>query len=398
MEIQFDFAAFTNIAALVLGLASGLVILYQGIKNNPTNLPLAFGQIFLSLAIGVNFLIISKLLVHWPFLFRTGSLLALIYLPLPLLYLSFYTQKRTWRWYDFLHFIPAFVFVLDFWPIYMLSNQEKLALILKDINNQDQYALLRESQFFPPGFHQMFRTILVSLYWLAECLMFRKWIKGQSNITYENRIWKNWMIVYLVFQAGLWLPYYLTFFWIDKSLTYHMVYTVGAGWMLVSSLLLLIYPSLLYGNQEIISSQKSYRIKKPASQPGTGVVTDKDLQKLEEIKTAIDQGLEKHILFLKPGVTITELSKEIGFPVYQVTRCITHYTGMSFIDFINQKRIEYCAQKLDSGEWNHYKVEAISYKCGFNNRNSFTNAFKKFKGVSPSEYKARLDSLRPDQD
>lgn len=391
MEITFDIVTFTNIAALVLGLASGLVILYQSLKSNPINLPLAIGQIFLSLAIGVNFLIISKLLVHWPFLFRTGSLLALIYVPLPLLYLIFYTHKRTWRWYDFLHFIPAFVFVADFWPIYMLSNQEKLALILKDINNQDKYALLSESRFFPPGFHQMSRTILVSLYWVAQCLMLRRWMKGQTQMKYEERIWKNWMIVYLVFQAALWLPYYLTFFWIDKSLTYHMVYTVGAVWMLVSSLLLLAYPTLLQGNQAIKSVQKSKRIKILASESSTGLVSDDNLQKLGEARSAIDRGLDEDILFLKPGLTINDFSKEIGLPVYQVTRCITHFTGMSFIDFINQKRIEYCVKKLDSGEWKYYKVEAISNECGFNNRNSFTNAFKKFKGVSPSEYKSSLN-------
>jgi AraC-like DNA-binding protein len=66
---------------------------------------------------------------------------------------------------------------------------------------------------------------------------------------------------------------------------------------------------------------------------------------------------------------------------------------MGFIDLINQKRIQYCIQKLDSGDWKNFKVEAIAHECGFNNRNSFTNAFKKFKGVSPSEYKGGIDSL-----
>jgi AraC-like DNA-binding protein len=61
---------------------------------------------------------------------------------------------------------------------------------------------------------------------------------------------------------------------------------------------------------------------------------------------------------------------------------------MGFIDFTNQKRIKYCVEKLDSGDWKNFTIEAIAQECGFNNRNSFTNAFKKFKGVSPSEYKA----------
>jgi AraC-like DNA-binding protein len=67
---------------------------------------------------------------------------------------------------------------------------------------------------------------------------------------------------------------------------------------------------------------------------------------------------------------------------------------MGFIDIFNQKHIQYyCVQKLDSGDWKNFTIEAITHECGFNNRNSFTNAFKKYKGVSPSENKAGLDSL-----
>ena len=137
MEIPFDFVTFIHLAATILGIVSGLVILYFAIKKTPTNLPLAFGQIILAMAVWVSFTVVSKLMVHWPFLFRTGSFLGLLFVPLPFLYVRFYTQKRTWKWFDFLHFIPAMVFLVDFWPIFTLSNQQKLALIIQDINDQN---------------------------------------------------------------------------------------------------------------------------------------------------------------------------------------------------------------------------------------------------------------------
>jgi AraC-like DNA-binding protein len=393
MEIPFDFVTFIHLAATILGIVSGLVILYFGIKKTPGNLPLAFGQITLSIGIWVSFAVVSKLLVHWPFLFRTGSFLALVFVPLPFLYVLYYTQKRTWKWFDLLHFIPAFVFLVDFWPIFTLSNQQKLALILKDINDQNLYAQLRESRFFAPGFHQTFRTILVSLYWLVQCYMLYRWVKNKSDLSYEDRVWKNWMIVFLIFQAGLWLPFYLTFIWIDKALTYHMVYTTGAIWLVLSSVLLLLYPSLLHGKQPAIDPKKNGKPKQAPEVPGR--MQEADEKKMEEVKKAVEQGLEKNILYLKPGYTIHEFANDIGMPVYQISKYITQYKGMGFIDFINQKRIEYCVQKLDSGDWKNITVEAIAGECGFNNRNSFTNAFKKFKGVSPSEYKAGHHSLPP---
>jgi AraC-like DNA-binding protein len=271
-----------------------------------------------------------------------------------------------------------------------MSNQEKLALIVKDINDQNLYAQLRESRFFVPGFHQTFRTILFSVYWLLECRMLYRWIKKETNLSTEERIWKNWVIVYLVFQAGLWLPFYLTFIWIDKTLTYHMVYTTGAIWLVLSSILLLLYPSLLHSWQPVKDPNKNGKPKQAHDAQGRN--KDADEQKMENVKIIIERGLEKNALFLKPGYTINEFSKDIGIPVYQISKCITQYAGMGFIDFINQKRILYCVQKLDSGDWKNITVEAIAQECGFNNRNSFTNAFKKFKGVSPSEYKAGHNS------
>jgi AraC-like DNA-binding protein len=63
---------------------------------------------------------------------------------------------------------------------------------------------------------------------------------------------------------------------------------------------------------------------------------------------------------------------------------------LGFNDYINQKRIGYCVQKFEQGEWLNFTVEAVATECGFNNRNSFTNAFKKFLGASPSAYRENI--------
>jgi AraC-like DNA-binding protein len=78
--------------------------------------------------------------------------------------------------------------------------------------------------------------------------------------------------------------------------------------------------------------------------------------------------------------------------VYLISKSITYFTGNGFIDFINQQRIQYCVEKLTAGDWKSFTVEGIARECGFNNRNSFTNAFKKFKGISPSQFKEHIDA------
>ena len=59
---------------------------------------------------------------------------------------------------------------------------------------------------------------------------------------------------------------------------------------------------------------------------------------------------------------------------------------MNFNDFINEYRILFCIDKLFKKEWKYKKLEAIAEDAGFNNRNTFTTAFKKATGLNPSEF------------
>ena len=55
------------------------------------------------------------------------------------------------------------------------------------------------------------------------------------------------------------------------------------------------------------------------------------------------------------------------------------------MDYINAYRVEMVAQAIIKGE----NVTVSAYNCGFNNLSYFTNVFKRYKGVLPSEYKRR---------
>jgi AraC-like DNA-binding protein len=93
---------------------------------------------------------------------------------------------------------------------------------------------------------------------------------------------------------------------------------------------------------------------------------------------------------LNAKYSIHDFSNDINLPAYQISKSLNKFKGLSFIDFINQKRILFCVKKFKEGKWSNYTVEAVATECGFNNRNSFTNAFKKFLGTSPSEYRENI--------
>jgi len=91
-------------------------------------------------------------------------------------------------------------------------------------------------------------------------------------------------------------------------------------------------------------------------------------------------------VFLRPRYTLVQLSEDISVPLNKLSAYINEQFHMRFNDMINKYRIEYCLQALGKEQWREKKIASIARLSGFNNRNSFSAAFKKFIGMSPSEY------------
>ena len=387
MEISFDFITFIHLAAVVLGILSSLVIFYFGVKATPANQPLAIGQLLASLAIFVSFSLVSKLILQWPLLYRLGNPLLLAFIPLPFLHMVFYTRNRHWKWYDLLHSIPLLIFLVDYGHVLLLSNAEKLLIIQQEIDDLNLLGEFRQSKYFGPRFHQEFRTVLYSAYWAAQVLILVKWLKSQTSLTPQNKVWKNWIMVFLGCQFFMWFPFYLSFFGMEIMTTYHIVNSFSVGWLLVSSLSLFFFPSLLYGTG-LAGPSVSSKIAKVIRKTPTTEVSEK---KLEEYMQVIESQMGSKMLFLTTGYSINDLSRDTNVPVYQILKSLKTFKGCGFVDFINQQRIKFCVGKFDQGEWLNFTLEAVALDCGFSNRNSFTKSFKKFKDCSPSEYR---DALR----
>lgn len=386
MEITFDFITFIDLAATVLGIFSAMVIFYFGIKTNPANQPLAIGQLSISLAIFVSFSQVSKMIIHWPYMYRLGHLFALIFIPMPYLHMVFYTRKRLWKWYDLIHTLPLLLFLVDYGHVLTMSNSDKLVILNHEVLDLNLLGQFRQSKYFGPGFHQEFRTVLLSAYWIAQVVILVKWLKNQTFLTPQNKVWKNWMRLFLGCQFFMWFPFYLSIFGLEIMTTYHIVNSFSVGWLMISSLSLFFYPSLLYGMTTDIPAVMSKMIRVNAkSQP-----TDVEEKKLEEVMQIMTSQMEIRKLFLSTGYSINDFSNDIQLPVYQISKSLNIFRGYGFVDFVNQQRIQFCIDKFDQGEWLNFTLEAVALECGFNNRNSFTQSFKKFKDSSPSEYRDRL--------
>jgi len=80
------------------------------------------------------------------------------------------------------------------------------------------------------------------------------------------------------------------------------------------------------------------------------------------------------------------MAAEMNLQPYILSGVINRVFKTNFNDFLNGYRVEYAKTLIEKGEGKLLTLEALSERCGFNNRNSFTTAFKKQTGSTPSAY------------
>lgn len=128
--------------------------------------------------------------------------------------------------------------------------------------------------------------------------------------------------------------------------------------------------------------------------PSTLLSVKKDFAAQEERNKELDMWEEKlsahmetHQSFRDKGLRLQFLAKEIGLSSHKLSIVLNSYLNKSFIDYINQYRINWIKESLRNPEIvQNFTLEALAYSAGFSSRSAFYNAFKKLVGMSPVEY------------
>jgi two-component system response regulator YesN len=85
-------------------------------------------------------------------------------------------------------------------------------------------------------------------------------------------------------------------------------------------------------------------------------------------------------------VSLDTVARHSGYTSSYISRLFKQETGIGIIDYLNAVRI-YNAKIMLSDA--NAKVYQVAESVGYNNYNYFSKMFKKFEGVSPSEYAAQ---------
>jgi AraC-like DNA-binding protein len=109
----------------------------------------------------------------------------------------------------------------------------------------------------------------------------------------------------------------------------------------------------------------------------------------EESKLRILKNLDealKEKYYLNPSPSLPDLAKKINTSPNYLSQVINEKLNLTFLELINKYRIEEAKQLILDENLNE-TIEGIGYTVGFNSKSTFHSAFKKFTGLTPSEFK-----------
>ena len=86
-------------------------------------------------------------------------------------------------------------------------------------------------------------------------------------------------------------------------------------------------------------------------------------------------------------LTLEEVSREVHVSPYYFSKLFKEQTGDNFINYLTRRRVETAKQLLADGRLN---VKTICNEIGYNDPNYFSRLFKRFEGVTPTEYREQV--------
>jgi len=378
MEKALDFINLFYLFSMFIGFLVGMVLIYFGFKKNRPNILLGVNFLLLTYMSLILWLLISEQLLNFPYFYRTAYLAGFLFMPLMYIYIRMVLIGGGLKWKDLIHLLPALVFFIDFWPVLMLDNHEKYLLIQSELSNPVLFTQFTQSRFFPPDFYTPFRSLVLAFYWVISAIMIWKNIKKQDVNGFAKE-WFVWIKIFLGLELLVFFPFLLLFWAIDPMTNFLLVHLTIVLLTLGTGFTLLFFPKILYGMDQDLFERQNIKSKPERTENLSN-------QKIKEIEEKLDQVLNKEKKFLLRGYTIHSLAEDTDIPVYLLTLYINHHLLSNFSDLINKMRIEESCQLIESGKFQHLSLIGLAELSGFNNRNSFTLAFQKFKNVSPSVF------------
>ena len=312
----------------------------------------------------------------------------------PLLYLFFLSITRPdfkFKRIYLLHFVPSLIFFIN-GSDYLFWDSAQKAQLVESFYTDARAVFNMPTAFFPYYWHVIFRMTQTFIYVILAIVLFYKRFKlNDFKFVNNQKIPFGYLALFLLFFLIHFLTTLIIGIRLNPQYDDLLNHLDDLNILLVSSrtsftmfiLVSLFHPKLVF---------EKYFNEQPKIVRKSSVTKDSDSQKydLDEIERAFTE-----YMLTKPclemGFSLNSMSDGMKLPVHQISYFIKQRYNQNFNDWKNELRINHAVELIESGEAKHLTLESISMQCGYRSRANFVDAFKKMKGVPPSEFLAKFN-------
>jgi AraC-like DNA-binding protein len=372
------FVTFYLLAALQGVLLS--VFLFTKKQNHAANLILAVATLALSIELATVVYYTNRWYRLYPHLMGFSYPFPALYGPLFFLYAQLVSKKKErFRAIDLLHFTPVLLIYCITAPIFFYSGEAKIEFLNNMLRNIHHPIFSFFDGFIPV---QGITYTILTIKTVAE---YNRSIKDSySTIDLINLNWLKyltlgmiiiWSMVALVSVASV---FRLHFAHIDALLNIPLsILIYSIGYMGLKQPEIFINPSSIPPQSESTTKYQRSGLSDESA---------------EEIKRRLLALMTSDKPFLGKDLTLQKLAERLKTSSHNLSEVINTKLHQSYYDFINQYRIEEFKNRIADPESERFNLMSIAFDSGFQSKGTFNSIFKKFTGMTPSEYKATINS------
>ncbi len=235
--------------------------------------------------------------------------------------------------------------------------------------------------------HEIFSVIYSFVLILGSYRLIQKRKKTQSNTIKIPKLSLRWLesitLILLILCIYWILPlYYESQLKIDVALPYFYILWIG----LALTIYILGHIGLYHFG--IYEEQKSIR---KFSKNITVQVFKKEPNEPNEHIFAFEKFIKSDKNYRDTNLSLESVAEKLEINKSYLSRIINAELGKSFTDYVNELRIEEAKIYLTHPDFINYTLVSIGLEAGFNSKSTFNTSFKKYTGMTPSEYKKQIE-------
>lgn len=294
---------------------------------------------------------------------------------------------------DLLHFLPAFLLLINILPHLFSSFDTKLEYASRVLQNPAE--ILNSSNLLIPSVFNFLLRPVIGMIYIVICirLMFLKFKYERPEDKQAKLIFK-WLS-FLIFNALLvYISFFIFTIFSFQTLDYKIAEVKGYYFLNITliglvlfNVSLLFFPNILYGLPQldfVVSNKLAEPIFPDSSKKATRSF-EISSEKLELLHNKIEQYcLTKP--YLNPDFSLSTMSADTDIPVHHLSYYFNEHLNINFNAWKNDHKINYVISLIENGTNELLTLDALAKQAGFGSRTTFFNAFKQKMGLTPSEF------------